>query len=136
MLTWTCHAVRAAPAGGIILPDSPNSLIERGHKEKGREILEKIRGTSEVDAGARKRSSGALFCSSVACCGGMCTLQRQPAFLSRRLRAGCFHPCSLLRPSPLFPPLAEYNDILEAAQSAAQVSELQAWKNLAKREYR
>ncbi|PRW33669.1 H(+) hexose cotransporter 2 [Chlorella sorokiniana] len=66
--------------GGIILPDSPNSLIERGHKEKGRKVLEKIRGTEEVDA--------------------------------------------------------EYSDILEAAQSAAQVSELQAWKNLAKREYR
>lgn len=45
---------KAAPhtAGGIILPDSPNSLIERGHKEKGRQILEKIRGTNEVDAGA------------------------------------------------------------------------------------
>lgn len=66
--------------GGIILPDSPNSLIERGHKEKGRQILCKIRGTEEVDA--------------------------------------------------------EYNDILEAAQSASQVGELQAWKNLTKREYR
>ena len=56
-----CAAPRLTPrhlhaphqtAGGIILPDSPNSLIERGHKEKGRQILEKIRGTNEVDAGA------------------------------------------------------------------------------------
>ncbi|PSC74048.1 H(+) hexose cotransporter 2 isoform B [Micractinium conductrix] len=36
--------------GGLILPDSPNSLIERGHKETGRKVLEKIRGTQEVDA--------------------------------------------------------------------------------------
>lgn len=35
-----------------------------------------------------------------------------------------------------FPTPAEYNDILEAAQSASQVGELQAWKNLTKREYR
>lgn len=36
--------------GGIFLPDTPNSLIERGLKEKGRELLEKIRGTSDVEA--------------------------------------------------------------------------------------
>lgn len=36
--------------GGIFLPDTPNSLIERGSKEKGRKLLEKIRGTNEVDA--------------------------------------------------------------------------------------
>ncbi|CAL0327817.1 unnamed protein product [Lupinus luteus] len=36
--------------GGIFLPETPNSLIERGSKEKGRKLLEKIRGTSEVDA--------------------------------------------------------------------------------------
>ena len=45
----------AAPAllmtvGGILLPETPNSLIERGRKEKGREVLEKIRGTKDVDA--------------------------------------------------------------------------------------
>jgi hypothetical protein len=45
----------AAPAllmtvGGILLPETPNSLIERGRKEKGREVLEKIRGTKNVDA--------------------------------------------------------------------------------------
>jgi hypothetical protein len=45
----------AAPAllmtvGGILLPETPNSLIEQGRKEKGREVLEKIRGTKDVDA--------------------------------------------------------------------------------------
>jgi len=36
--------------GGIFLPDTPNSLIERGLMEKGRKLLERIRGTNEVDA--------------------------------------------------------------------------------------
>uniref|UniRef100_A0A5B6YHE9 Major facilitator superfamily (MFS) profile domain-containing protein n=1 Tax=Davidia involucrata TaxID=16924 RepID=A0A5B6YHE9_DAVIN len=45
----------AAPAllmtvGGIFLPETPNSLIEQGLKEKGREVLEKIRGTKNVHA--------------------------------------------------------------------------------------
>lgn len=45
----------AAPAlmmtvGGILLPETPNSLIERGKKEQGRRVLEKIRGTKEVNA--------------------------------------------------------------------------------------
>ncbi|KAL3629644.1 Sugar transport protein 7 [Castilleja foliolosa] len=36
--------------GGILLPETPNSLIERGHKQKGRFVLEKIRGTKNVHA--------------------------------------------------------------------------------------
>ena len=36
--------------GGIFLPESPNSLVERGYEEKGRAVLEKLRGTREVDA--------------------------------------------------------------------------------------
>ncbi|KAL4654275.1 hypothetical protein ACB092_01G366500 [Castanea dentata] len=36
--------------GGILLPETPNSLIEQGKKEKGREILAKLRGTKNVDA--------------------------------------------------------------------------------------
>ncbi|CAK9170647.1 unnamed protein product [Ilex paraguariensis] len=45
----------AAPAflmavGGLLLPETPNSLIERGSKEKGRKILEKIRRTENVHA--------------------------------------------------------------------------------------
>ncbi|MCO5609462.1 hypothetical protein L7F22_063688 [Adiantum nelumboides] len=45
----------AAPAalmtiGGIWLPETPNSLIERGYHEQGRLVLQKIRGTQVVDA--------------------------------------------------------------------------------------
>ncbi|XP_050216296.1 sugar transport protein 14-like [Mercurialis annua] len=36
--------------GGLFLPETPNSLIERGLLEEGRKILEKVRGTSQVDA--------------------------------------------------------------------------------------
>ncbi|KAJ7555403.1 hypothetical protein O6H91_05G035900 [Diphasiastrum complanatum] len=35
--------------GGLYLPETPNSLIERGHLEKGRQLLEKVRGTMNVD---------------------------------------------------------------------------------------
>lgn len=36
--------------GGIVLPESPNSLVERGHVEKGRKVLMRLRGTEDVDA--------------------------------------------------------------------------------------
>ena len=36
--------------GGIFLPESPNSLVERGHVEKGHKVLAKLRGTDEIDA--------------------------------------------------------------------------------------
>lgn len=36
--------------GGCLLPETPNSLIERGFKEEGRRCLERIRGTGNVDA--------------------------------------------------------------------------------------
>eukprot|EP01018_Ginkgo_biloba_P005971 Gb_00132 [translate_table: standard] len=35
-------------AGSFSLPDTPNSLIERGSPEKARRMLERIRGTTEV----------------------------------------------------------------------------------------
>uniref|UniRef100_A0A6V7QVI5 Major facilitator superfamily (MFS) profile domain-containing protein n=1 Tax=Ananas comosus var. bracteatus TaxID=296719 RepID=A0A6V7QVI5_ANACO len=34
--------------GSLLLPDTPNSLIERGHTEKAKEMLLKIRGTKDV----------------------------------------------------------------------------------------
>ena len=34
----------------ILLPETPNSLAERGHIEQARRILEKIRGTDDVTA--------------------------------------------------------------------------------------
>lgn len=45
----------AAPAflmtvGGFLLPETPNSLIEQGRVEEGRRILERIRGTADVEA--------------------------------------------------------------------------------------
>lgn len=36
--------------GGMLLPETPNSLIERGLIDKGRKVLEKIRGTKNVNA--------------------------------------------------------------------------------------
>lgn len=36
--------------GGIFLPETPNSLVEQGKLEEGRRVLEKVRGTSRVDA--------------------------------------------------------------------------------------
>lgn len=36
--------------GGLLLPETPNSLIERGHKDKGRRVLERIRGTKDIHA--------------------------------------------------------------------------------------
>lgn len=35
--------------GSIVLPESPNSLIERGMVDKGRQVLERLRGTKDVD---------------------------------------------------------------------------------------
>lgn len=47
-------ALAAVPAiimtvGSLFLPDTPNSLIERGHREKAKAMLQKIRGTEKVD---------------------------------------------------------------------------------------
>lgn len=36
--------------GGIFLPETPNSLVEQGRLDEAREILEKVRGTANVDA--------------------------------------------------------------------------------------
>ncbi|XP_057858874.2 sugar transport protein 7 [Cryptomeria japonica] len=47
--------IAAAPAflmtvGGLYIPETPNSLIEQGRLDKGRAVLERIRGTKDVDA--------------------------------------------------------------------------------------
>ncbi|EFJ17412.1 hypothetical protein SELMODRAFT_271496 [Selaginella moellendorffii] len=36
--------------GGLFLPETPNSLVQRGHLKEGKAILEKIRGTTSVEA--------------------------------------------------------------------------------------
>ncbi|GAV72269.1 Sugar_tr domain-containing protein, partial [Cephalotus follicularis] len=47
-------ALAAVPAlmmtiGSLFLPDTPNSIIERGYPEKARQMLQKVRGTEHVD---------------------------------------------------------------------------------------
>ncbi|KAJ4973299.1 hypothetical protein NE237_006473 [Protea cynaroides] len=47
-------ALAAVPAllmtvGSLLLPDTPNSLIERGQKDNAKKMLKKIRGTDDVD---------------------------------------------------------------------------------------
>lgn len=47
-------ALAAVPAlvmtvGALVLPDTPNSLIDRGHREKAKVMLQRVRGTSDVD---------------------------------------------------------------------------------------
>ncbi|XP_038889386.1 sugar transport protein 14-like [Benincasa hispida] len=36
--------------GGLFLPETPNSLVEQGKLEEGRRVLEKIRGTANIEA--------------------------------------------------------------------------------------
>ncbi|KAK4391707.1 Sugar transport protein 14 [Sesamum angolense] len=36
--------------GGLFLPETPNSLVEQGRLEEGRRVLEKVRGTTKVEA--------------------------------------------------------------------------------------
>ncbi|KAJ6849374.1 putative sugar carrier protein C [Iris pallida] len=48
-------ALAAVPAliitvGSLVLPDTPNSLVERGHGEEAKEMLRRIRGTDDVHA--------------------------------------------------------------------------------------
>ena len=35
--------------GSLFLPDTPNSIIQRGHEEEAQKMLQKIRGTEHVD---------------------------------------------------------------------------------------
>ena len=35
--------------GALLVLDSPNSLIERGHLEEGKAVLRKIRGTDNIE---------------------------------------------------------------------------------------
>ena len=39
----------ALTLGGIFLPDTPNSLVQRGKPEEGRKVLVRIRGVEDVD---------------------------------------------------------------------------------------
>jgi hypothetical protein len=35
--------------GGLILPETPNSLVERGHVDRARVVLRKVRGVDDVE---------------------------------------------------------------------------------------
>ena len=39
----------AANAGGLFLPETPNSLVERGYLSEAKGVLQKVRGTKDVD---------------------------------------------------------------------------------------
>ncbi|KAG9456238.1 hypothetical protein H6P81_000746 [Aristolochia fimbriata] len=60
----------AAPAllmtvGGLLLPETPNSLVEQGSREEGRRVLEKIRGTRDVDAEFQDLVEASEFANSI-----------------------------------------------------------------------
>ncbi|KAL9667942.1 hypothetical protein QQ045_002312 [Rhodiola kirilowii] len=60
----------AAPAllmtvGGLLLPETPNSFIERGQTEKGRQVLVKIRGTDDVNAEFQDMIEASEFANSI-----------------------------------------------------------------------
>lgn len=51
--------------GGLLVPETPNSLIERGLFEKGRKVLEKIRGTEKVSAEFQDMVDASEFAKSI-----------------------------------------------------------------------
>ena len=60
----------AAPAlimtvGGIFLPETPNNLVERKLEDKGRKVLERIRGTKNVDAEFQDIVDASDFANSI-----------------------------------------------------------------------
>lgn len=51
--------------GGLLLPETPNSLIERGLHQKGRKVLEKTRGTENVNAEFQDMVDASEFANSI-----------------------------------------------------------------------
>lgn len=52
-LTSSCRNVTwmtiLLDAGGLFLPETPNSLVERGYLSEAKSVLQKVRGTKDVD---------------------------------------------------------------------------------------
>jgi len=48
--------------GSMMLPDTPNSLVQRGRVEDGRKVLERIRGTPHVDVEVSDREAQGRAC--------------------------------------------------------------------------
>ncbi|KAM1478506.1 hypothetical protein ACFX2I_025920 [Malus domestica] len=51
--------------GGIFLPETPNSSIERGCKDEGRKVLERIRGTKNVSAEFQDMMDASEFANAI-----------------------------------------------------------------------
>lgn len=51
--------------GGLLVPETPNSLIERGLTERGRTVLERIRGTKNVSAEFQDMMDASDFAKSI-----------------------------------------------------------------------
>jgi hypothetical protein len=62
------HCVPLHAAGGLTLPETPNSLIERGHLEQGRDVLQRIRGTENIQVLCRAVWASHLVLSGAVLC--------------------------------------------------------------------
>lgn len=51
--------------GGILISETPNSLMQRGSKEKARKVLEKTRGTEDVEVELKDIADASEFASRV-----------------------------------------------------------------------
>ncbi|KAH9604832.1 hypothetical protein KSS87_016514 [Heliosperma pusillum] len=51
--------------GGLLVPETPNSLIQRGYIERGRKVLEKTRGTKDVSAEFQDMLDASEFAKSI-----------------------------------------------------------------------
>lgn len=51
--------------GGLLLPETPNSLIERGHDARGRRVLTRLRGTSAIDAEFDDIKTASIIANSI-----------------------------------------------------------------------
>ena len=49
---WRCLTLSSIvhlASGGLFLPETPNSLVERGYLSEAKNVLQKVRGTKDVD---------------------------------------------------------------------------------------
>lgn len=129
--------------GGLLLPDSPASLEERGRPAQARRVLERVRGTTDVDAGAGVGSGQRQQRMGRGVVGGFvrvfwslaagwceCTAAKQ---------VECLRECPKrkypISPAPRVAP-AEYADIQQAAAQSRQYTQLESWRNLLQRRHR
>lgn len=73
--------------GGLLLPDTPNSLLDRGKAAEARAVLVRVRGTEDVeeeleDIRAAIKQAALVSVPALACCA--CTVSCLPAVCSQR----------------------------------------------------